>query len=142
MPIAASRDSVCVAREARTILAGDERIYDVGSRIWGAAMGGMRETSAQSDVAHGLWLIWGALTDMVDAPRSTATEDEANDMMRRAAAEWLAVAEDPTLVEAHWALRRAAPRPYAVGVGHWLVFGVGLLVLAVAYLLWRLVPRR
>lgn len=46
------------------------------------------------DVAGGLYLIWGAITDGVDGPRSDEFEEWAYEAMRRAASEWLSLPLD------------------------------------------------
>lgn len=85
-----------VSREARPLLVGVERAYDVGMRLLSLGIDGRLDESTQV-VAEPLWLIWGSLTDRVDGPRggNDGAEDAAAQDMRRAASEWLAVVSDP-----------------------------------------------
>ncbi len=59
---------------------------------------GMRNVGRSSDVgaiATPLYLIWGSLTDAIDAPSANPDPTEAAETMRRAASEWLSVPADP-----------------------------------------------
>ncbi len=73
--------------------------YEVGWEVWGGAMG-VIGSSEPAEVAHGLWLLWGGLTDWVERkPDETA---EAHEAMRRAAADWAAVKDDPPARDAYF----------------------------------------
>ena len=84
-----------VSVEARALLEGLEREYDVAWRLYRLSFD---EVGAESrDVAHPLWLIWGHLTDLVDGPGGArpGAESAASQKMRRAAEEWLVVVNEP-----------------------------------------------
>jgi hypothetical protein len=70
----------------RSIVASDASAYEDARAIWSTALG----NAAQSpDTMWPLWLIWGALTDVVETQPQRLSEAEAT--MRRAAREWLAL---------------------------------------------------
>ena len=66
----------------------DSSPYDAGRTVWATALGN-RDCR---DVSHALWLIWGALTDMVEF--ETRALAEAESKMRMAAREWLEISTD------------------------------------------------
>lgn len=84
-----------ISEQARLVVT-TERPYDVARRIWALGMDGAT-IEALREVAWPTWLIWGDLTDRVDGPQGgePGAEDAAASEMRRAASEWLAVADDP-----------------------------------------------
>jgi hypothetical protein len=71
--------------------------YRKGMDFMSLVMGNIRagSPSALVDIAMPLYLVWGSLTDAVDAPRANPDPTEAAETMRRAAREWLSVAPDP-----------------------------------------------
>ena len=73
------------------IASGREDPYKAGWRIWGEAFALAAESG---ELLWPMWLQWGALTDWVELKPSEA--EQANDAMRRAAREWLIVADDPS----------------------------------------------
>lgn len=79
---------------ALLIVEGKERPYDVGLRL--SALGA--EAASHSwETGYSIIQIWGALTDMIDAPggwggiNKPDKEDRATALMIRAAKEWLVV---------------------------------------------------
>jgi hypothetical protein len=70
----------------RDMVDGRSKPYEAGRAIWAEAM---REISAQPDIMHPMWLIWGALTDRVEV--RPLEEHAAEESMMRAAREWLAI---------------------------------------------------
>jgi hypothetical protein len=74
--------------------------YDAGIAFQSLAMSGMSGTPEGHYVAEEpsrLYLIWGALTDAMDAPGRGSPEQDVAAVrdMKRAAAEWLAVVGEP-----------------------------------------------
>ena len=74
--------------------------YDAGLAFQGLAMGAMAGTPEGEYIAEipaSLYLIWGALTDEMDAPGrgSPEQDDAAVRHMKQAAAEWLTVVDLP-----------------------------------------------
>ncbi|KOX04709.1 hypothetical protein ADK66_26845 [Micromonospora sp. NRRL B-16802] len=72
--------------------------YDAGLEFQGLAMEAMAETPKGEylpDIPTALNLIWGALTDEMDAPGRGSPEQDAAAVrhMKQAAAEWLAVVD-------------------------------------------------
>jgi hypothetical protein len=84
-----------VSTQARQLVAGVDRPYEVGLRIWTIGMEGTRDEATRG-AAWPIWLTWGSLTDRVDGlrGRERGAEEAAPFEMRRAASEWLAVADD------------------------------------------------
>jgi hypothetical protein len=76
---------------AEELVAGTRAPDEVGRDIWATAMSGAAYYAnsgafdAERDHCHGLWLVWGALTDEPESSWAT---------MLRAAREWLAVRDD------------------------------------------------
>lgn len=75
--------------------------YDAGMAFLGLAMSAMPEGAEGKYLAEestALWLIWGSLTDEMDAPGRGSPELDASAVrhMKQAAAEWLAVVNDPS----------------------------------------------
>lgn len=90
------------ADQARRVLDADTGwpTYDAGMALLGLAMGVMSAEAPSRFAGEepvALCLIWGSLTDEMDAPgRGSADQDTvAVDRMKRAAAEWLAVVHAP-----------------------------------------------
>jgi len=74
--------------------------YDAGLAFLGLAMSAMSETPDGEylpAIPGALYLIWGALTDEMDAPGrgSPEQDDAAVKHMKQAAAEWLTVVDSP-----------------------------------------------
>jgi len=74
--------------------------YDAGLKFLGLTMSAMSETPAGEylpDIPVALHLIWGALTDEMDAPGRGSPEQDAAAVrhMKQAAAEWLEVVDSP-----------------------------------------------
>jgi hypothetical protein len=84
-----------VSAKARSIVDGSGSPYDVGIQLWSQGMTGNRDNDLR-DVAWPLWLIWGSLTDWIDGPKGEepGAVDDASAAMKRAAEEWLVVAQD------------------------------------------------
>jgi len=90
------------AQQARLVLDVEEGwpTYDAGLEFQGLAMGAMSETPQGEylpSTPTALNLIWGALTDEMDAPGRGSPEQDAAAVrhMKQAAAEWLTVVESP-----------------------------------------------
>ncbi|GLW36015.1 hypothetical protein Areg01_89500 [Actinoplanes regularis] len=90
------------ADQARLVLGADEGLptYDAALEFQGLAVRAMAkapESGPLSEVAVGLNLIWGALTDEMDAPgRGSAEQDvQAVRHIKQAAVEWLGVMNSP-----------------------------------------------
>lgn len=89
---AESRAALGEARQhASALVDGLVQPYEAGRAIWAAGLGG---TGSCRDGSHcsALWLLWGSLTDWVENKPAEAAEAEVT--MRRAAAEWLEVADN------------------------------------------------
>jgi hypothetical protein len=74
--------------------------YDAGLEFLGIAMSTMSATGEGEylpDMPAKLYLIWGELTDEMDAPGRGSPEQDAAAVrhMKRAAGEWLAVVDAP-----------------------------------------------
>ena len=81
----------------RSIVSGGADLYDAGRRIWGEAFS---HADDSPDLMWPMWLIWGALTDWVEVkPEET---EQAHEAIRRAAREWLLLADDPGVQEAYF----------------------------------------
>jgi hypothetical protein len=89
---AAGENALAAIRgDAKKLVEGQLAPYDAGWRMWSAAMTGVSPGPA-GEHCHALWLFWGALTDWwEEVPEE---REVAESTMRRAAAEWLAVAEN------------------------------------------------
>ncbi len=80
---------------ARAVIHADDGwpTYDAGMRFLGMAMEALSPTVGvpAEELSGGLYLIWGALTDAMDAPGRGGVEQDvaAVAQMKRAAAEWL-----------------------------------------------------
>jgi hypothetical protein len=75
-----------IEQHMKAMLIGSAETYDAGRKIWSSAF----ECAPRSpEVAWPLWLIWGALTDLVEKQPARRLETEAK--MLQAAKEWLAV---------------------------------------------------
>jgi hypothetical protein len=75
-----------IEQHMKSMLIGSSEIYDAGRKIWSSSV----EYAPRSpEVAWPLWLIWGALTDLVET--QPARRSEAEGKMLQAAKEWLAV---------------------------------------------------
>jgi hypothetical protein len=75
-----------IEQSMHAIASGSTDTYEAGRIIWAAAF----ENSDRSpNVAWPLWLIWGALTDVVEVQPANRATAEAK--MRQAAEEWLAL---------------------------------------------------
>lgn len=83
---------VSIRREAAALLAGTVAPYEAGRIMWQAAIAGVGEGGKDHDQCHALWLLWGGLTDRVEVRPDETAEAEA--AIRRAASEWLDVADD------------------------------------------------
>ncbi|MBQ0905283.1 hypothetical protein [Micromonospora sp. U21] len=86
------------ADQARLVLDVEEGwpTYDAGLEFQGLAMSAMSDTPEGEylpDIPTALNLIWGALTDEMDAPGRGSPDQDAAAVrhMKQAAAEWLAV---------------------------------------------------
>jgi hypothetical protein len=101
-----AHDALSVVRERAIALAnGREEPYAAGREIWGAAFDGTFCKAVAPDPEHckALWLLWGALTDWIALKPDESAEAERT--MRRAATEWLEVADDESKWRAyfeHW----------------------------------------
>ena len=89
--------------QARLVIDAEEGrpAYDAGLAFQGlvmSAMSGTPEGEYVAEIPASLYLIWGALTDEMDAPGrgSPEQDDAAVRHMKRAAAEWLTVVDSPT----------------------------------------------
>ncbi|WP_431884086.1 hypothetical protein [Micromonospora gifhornensis] len=90
------------ADQARLVLDAGEGwpTYYAGIEFQGLAVGAMSETPTGEylpDIPTALNLIWGALTDEMDAPGRGSPEQDAAAVrhMKQAAAEWLTVVNSP-----------------------------------------------
>ncbi|WP_141714763.1 hypothetical protein [Micromonospora mirobrigensis] len=89
-------------QQARRVLQVEEGwpTYDAGLEFQGLAVSAMSETPKGEylpSTPTALNLIWGALTDEMDAPGRGAPEQDAAAVrhMKQAAAEWLTVVDSP-----------------------------------------------
>jgi hypothetical protein len=82
--------------------------YGAARDMWQVAMSATGQTT-DGEHCHGLWLIWGALTDWVEQRPEERPQAEA--AIRRFATEWLAVCN----AEAGW-------RPF---LDHWIYAEMG-----------------
>jgi hypothetical protein len=73
----------------RLIVARRGSGYRAGRRIWATAM---RHAPESTEIMWPLWLLWGALTDWVEAKPDEAIQAES--AMRRAAQEWLVLPDN------------------------------------------------
>jgi hypothetical protein len=76
--------------QLRSIVAGEVDAYSAGWNVWKTAFALAPESP---ELMWPLWLIWGALTDLIEVKPEEKTE--AVIVMRRAASEWLALDGDP-----------------------------------------------
>lgn len=84
--------------------------YSVASQMWSLSMGGMLSVGRWSAAPEPHWMIWAAFTDQndfKDLRDKLSPEEKAQAVatMRRAATEWLAVADDRNAWSAyfdHW----------------------------------------
>lgn len=83
---------------ARAVIEADDGwpTYDAGMRFLGLAMEALSPTvgvPGAEELPGGLYLIWGSLTDAMDAPGRGGAEQDAAAVaqMKRAAVEWLEV---------------------------------------------------
>lgn len=91
-----ARDALATIRaHAEDLMAARTQPYDAGWAMWSAALCGV-ERSTDGEHCHALWLLWGGLTDWVEIkPEDIGAAERA---MRRAAHDWLTVADD----ESRW----------------------------------------
>lgn len=82
-------------QHARDIVDGRAEPYAAGREMWGEAMSASGQGRDGSH-CYVVWLLWGALTDWAECKPAETVQAEA--AMRRAAAEWLEVADD----ESRW----------------------------------------
>ena len=89
---------------ALLIVEGKERPYDVGLRF---SAFGAEAASHSWETGFSIIQIWGALTDMIDAPKGWGGSDEpdngerATALMIRAAKEWLVVSSSESARQAY-----------------------------------------
>jgi hypothetical protein len=87
------RDGAAVFAEIRAhvqdVVAGRCEPYDAGLAIMGTAM----DRVVDDEYCEALYLIWAGLTDWVEL--NPSEEKQADEAMHRAAAEWLAISDDP-----------------------------------------------
>lgn len=87
------------ADQARLVLDAEEGwpTYHAGIAFQSLAMNAMAETLGEylPDVPSGIYLIWAALTDGMDAPGRGSPEQDATAVkhMKQAASEWLTVVD-------------------------------------------------
>jgi hypothetical protein len=94
--LAATVDQACLVRDAEE----GWPTYDAGLAFQGLAMTAMSETPEGeylAEIPAALNLIWGALTDEMDAPGRGMPEQDAAAVrhMKQAAIEWLTVVQMP-----------------------------------------------
>ncbi|WP_426508760.1 hypothetical protein ACPPVO_59480 [Dactylosporangium sp. McL0621] len=92
--LAATVNEACLVRDADE----GQPTYEAGIGFLGLAMSAMSETPEGEYVAEvpaALYLIWGALTDEMDAPGRGSPEQDVAAVrhMKQATAEWLAAVE-------------------------------------------------
>lgn len=98
---ATSRDALLMLRElARDIVEERGKPYETGRVMWSTAMSAVSPSEPEGAQCHALWLLWGALTDSVE--RNPAERPSAEEMMRRAAREWLEVVDDESAWRAYF----------------------------------------
>ncbi|MGK5683079.1 hypothetical protein [Actinoplanes sp. URMC 104] len=87
--------------QARRVLHAEEdhHTYEAGAYFSGLAAAGMSGAfnDELSEISRNQWLIWGELTDAMDAPGTGSPERDAAAVrqMKRASAEWLQVVDSP-----------------------------------------------
>jgi hypothetical protein len=86
---------------ATSIASGAEPPYETGMKMWETAMGAVGPKGPEGAQCHGLWLLWGALTDWVQL--HSDERDAAERVMRRAAGEWLEVPDEEAAIDAYFA---------------------------------------
>jgi len=98
----ADGDPMTVVRGyAEELATGRGEPYAIGRKIWSTAMGGVSPIGIEGEQCHALWLLWGALTDWIEnKPDEKRAAEEA---MRRAATEWLTVADSEPTWRAYFA---------------------------------------
>lgn len=78
---------------ASELVAGSRAPYAAAWEMWEAAVHGISGGEGDQDHIWGLWLLWGALSDWIEIkPEETPLAEES---IRRAAAEWLALPDEP-----------------------------------------------
>jgi Bacterial low temperature requirement A protein (LtrA) len=110
-----------MAASAQRIFAGEEKPYDVGLGIMGELLSLLKAAS----YAGAAYYMWGFLTDGVDGPRSYArglSEWQIEELMRRAAAEWLALGPTSEDVQRYF--------------DRWLTLTQGLILLLLLWISW------
>jgi hypothetical protein len=75
--------------QLRRMIDGDVDAYIIGWNVWEKAFS---LTPQSPDLMWPLWLMWGAYTDWVEVKPEEKAEAEI--AMRRAASEWLGLAQD------------------------------------------------
>jgi hypothetical protein len=88
-------DALNAARKhAVALIEGREEPYAAAKAIWEAGFDGSFCEVEAPDPEHckALWLLWGSLSDWVEMKPDESPK--AEEKMRRAAAEWLEVADD------------------------------------------------
>jgi hypothetical protein len=91
-----------MSTSTQRMLAGEERPYDVGMRL----LGDLGPVLTTADYAGAAYSVWGFLTDGIDGPETYArglTPGQIEDLMRQAAAEWLALEPSQNELEHYFA---------------------------------------
>jgi hypothetical protein len=107
-PTVEAEEALARLRDLAAALPASDAPYQTARNIRFGAMAGIPGAWKQLDVhqkrlndqLHGLWLLWGSLTDWVENKPDEAAE--AEEIMRRAATEWLIVADDETRWRAYF----------------------------------------
>ena len=86
-----------IEADLREIATSEHSVYDAGWRVYSEALG---HADKSRDILWPLWLMWGALTDWLENRPHEANEAEA--AMRRAAREWLSLANDQSARDAYF----------------------------------------
>lgn len=83
-----------VRKHAVSLMEGREEPYVAARAMSGAGFDGSfcEEKAPDPEHCKALWLLWGTLTDWIELKPEQSTE--AEDSMRRAAAEWLEVMDE------------------------------------------------
>jgi len=83
-----------VRKHAVALVEGREGPYAAAKEMGSAGFDGSfcEEKAPDPEHCKALWLLWGALTDWIELKPEQSVE--AEDSMRRAAAEWLEVADE------------------------------------------------